>query len=96
MPPLPKNQNKRDFPGRRWLSISLRSLHLVGVVLLGAALLGYVAGQMIISDPGVQAWLPSLPEWSAKVVGVFGALLVVIVGRWLERRILARQDVTIV
>ena len=39
MPPSPKTQNKRDFPGRRWLSIALRSLHLVGVVLVGAALL---------------------------------------------------------
>ena len=40
--------------------------------------------------------LPPLPEWSAKAAGAVGALLVVIVGRWLEQRILARQDVTIV
>jgi membrane protein DedA with SNARE-associated domain len=40
--------------------------------------------------------LMPLPEWSAKVAGVIGALLVVIIGRWLERRILARQDITIV
>lgn len=66
------------------------------IVLLGAALLGYVAGQMIFSDPGVTAALPQLPDWSAKVAGIVGALLVVIVGRWLEKRILARQDVTIV
>ncbi len=66
------------------------------IVLLGAALLGYVAGQMIFSDPGVTAMLPKLPDWSAKAAGVVGALLVVIVGRWLEKRILARQDVTIV
>lgn len=31
----------RDFPGRRWLNLSLRSIHLAGVVLLGAALLGH-------------------------------------------------------
>jgi YjbE family integral membrane protein len=66
------------------------------IVLLGAALLGYVAGQMIFSDPGVTAILPQLPEWSAKAAGIVGALLVVFVGRWLERRALARQDVTIV
>jgi uncharacterized membrane protein HdeD (DUF308 family) len=30
--------SRRDFPGRRWLSVGLRSLHLVGVVLLGVAL----------------------------------------------------------
>lgn len=66
------------------------------IVLLGAALLGYVAGQMIFSDPGVVALLAPLPEWIVKVAGVVGAVIVVVVGRWLERRILAKQDVTIV
>ena len=66
------------------------------IVLLGAALLGYVAGQMIFTDPGVIGLLPPLPAWSAKAAGTIGALLVVVVGRWLEQRMLARQDVTIV
>ena len=66
------------------------------IVLFGAALLGYVAGQMIFSDPGVIGLLPPLPAWSAKVAGIIGAVLVVGVGRWLEQRILARQDVIIV
>lgn len=66
------------------------------IVLLGAGLLGYVAGQMILTDPGVVGVLPQLPAWAAKAAGGIGALLVVIVGRWLEQRILARQDVTIV
>ena len=66
------------------------------IVLFGAGLLGYVAGQMIFSDPGVLAWLPPLPAWSAKLAGVVGAVLVVGVGRWLEQRMLARQDVTLV
>lgn len=66
------------------------------IVLFGAALLGYVAGQMIFSDPGMTSLLPPLPEWSSKAAGVVGALLVVGVGRWLEQRILARQDQTIV
>ena len=66
------------------------------IVLLGAGLLGYVAGQMIFTDPGVVGLLPPLPAWSAKAAGGIGALLVVIVGRWLEQRILERQDVTIV
>ncbi|MBK8317849.1 MAG: TerC family protein [Betaproteobacteria bacterium] len=66
------------------------------IVLFGAALLGYVAGQMIFSDPGVIGLLPPLPAWSAKVAGVIGAVLVVGVGRWLEQRMLARQDVIIV
>jgi YjbE family integral membrane protein len=66
------------------------------IVLLGAGLLGYVAGQMIFSDPGVIGLLPALPAWSARAAGAIGALLVVVVGRWLEQRILARQDVTLV
>lgn len=66
------------------------------IVLFGAGLLGYVAGQMIFSDPGVMALLPPLPDGAAKVAGVVGAVLVVGVGRWLEQRMLARQDVTIV
>jgi len=66
------------------------------IVLLGAGLLGYVAGQMIFSDPGVIGLLPELPAWSARAAGAIGALLVVVIGRWLEQRILARQDVTIV
>lgn len=66
------------------------------IVLLGAGLLGYVSGQMIFSDPGVIGLLPELPAWSARAAGAIGALLVVVIGRWLEQRILARQDVTIV
>lgn len=66
------------------------------IVLLGAALLGYVSGQMIFSDPGIASMLPDLPAWSAKLAGIVGAVLVVGVGRWLEQRILAKQDLTIV
>jgi len=66
------------------------------IVLFGAGLLGYVAGQMIFTDPGVLGLLPPLPDWSPKLAGAVGALLVVGVGRWLEKRILARQDVLVV
>lgn len=66
------------------------------IVLLGAGLLGYVAGQMIFSDPGVLAVLPPLPVWASKLAGALGALLVLGLGHWLARRILARQDVRIV
>ena len=30
----------RDFPGKRWLNLALRTIHLGGLVLLGASLLG--------------------------------------------------------
>ena len=66
------------------------------IVLLGAGLLGYVAAEMLLTDPGLLALLPPLPGWATRVAGAVGALLVVGIGRWLEQRILARQDVTIV
>jgi predicted tellurium resistance membrane protein TerC len=66
------------------------------IVLFGAGLLGYVAGQMIFSDPGVIGILPPLPTWAAKLAGALGAVLVVVVGRCLEQRLLAKQNVTIV
>jgi len=66
------------------------------IVLLGAGLLGYVASEMLLSDPGLLALLPPLPAWAPRLAGGVGALLVVLVGRWLEQRILARQDVRIV
>ena len=50
------------------------------IVLLGAGLLGYVAGQMLFSDPGFLALLPSMPAWSSKVAGAIGAILVVLIG----------------
>ncbi len=31
---------RRDFPGRRWIIVMLRTLHLVAVIALGALLLG--------------------------------------------------------
>ena len=37
---LKQRDNVRDFPGRRWLNLSLRTVHLAGIVLLGAALVG--------------------------------------------------------
>lgn len=38
---MPRQPKKiRDFPGKRWLNLGLRTVHLAGLVLLGAALLG--------------------------------------------------------
>lgn len=38
---MPRPREKiRDFPGKRWLNVALRAVHILGIVLLGAALLG--------------------------------------------------------
>lgn len=31
----------RDFPGKRWLNVSLRAVHVAGLILLGASLLAH-------------------------------------------------------
>jgi len=38
---MPRQRDRiRDFPGKRWFNLALRSIHLAALVLLGAALLG--------------------------------------------------------
>lgn len=72
----------RDFPGRRWLIVALRAVHLSGLVGVGAALL---AGQPLLETPflfalagsGVAMVLLDLlaaPAYLAEVAG--GAVLV--------------------
>jgi hypothetical protein len=34
-----QRDNVRDFPGKRWLNLGLRTVHIAGIVLLGAALI---------------------------------------------------------
>ena len=45
-----QRDNVRDFPGKRWFNLSLRTLHIAGIVLLGGALLGG-------ADTTAGAWL---------------------------------------
>ncbi len=52
---LKQRDNVRDFSGRRWLNLSLRTVHLSGIVLLGAALLG--AALLGAGEVATAAWL---------------------------------------
>ena len=71
--------NRRDFPGRRWLLVALRSLHLVGVVLVGSALLtGHdeyrrgAAALMLLTGLGlygIEVW--SKPRHAVELAGLF-------------------------
>jgi hypothetical protein len=89
MLPPPKSKNKRDFPGRRWLSISLRSLHLVGVVLLGVALLAggdrQTAGSLVLATGlaiyGMDLWCN--PKHFGELAGIFILLKLLLVGTML-------------
>jgi YjbE family integral membrane protein len=56
------------------------------IITLGAALLGYLAGEMLLSDPAVTTRLGELPHAVVNVAGAIGAALVVAVGTWRARR----------
>ncbi len=64
------------------------------IVIVGAALLGWIAGGLIVSDPGI-GHLLHLPgaaaEYTHYVASGIGAALVVVVGLVLKRRSEARQ-----
>lgn len=57
------------------------------VISLGAALLGWIAGDIIVTDPAIAGWIGSHAEWLRHwhVAAIGGALLVTLVGRWIRR-----------
>ncbi len=71
--------NRRDFPGRRWLLVTLRSMHLIGVVLVGSALLSghdehraAAAALMLVTGLGlygIEVW--SKPRHAVELAGLF-------------------------
>ncbi|MGB8437142.1 MAG: TerC family protein [Burkholderiales bacterium] len=56
------------------------------IVTVGAGLLGWVAGEMAVSDPAVGAWVNANAAWLHYGAPALGALGVVVVGRQLARR----------
>jgi YjbE family integral membrane protein len=70
------------------------------IITVGAALIGYVAGEMLVTDPVVVEWFRVNAHWmidfelfsvfgrkfELSVAGLAGALLVVAVGKWLGSR----------
>ena len=60
------------------------------IVTIGAALLGWVAGEMAFSDPAVKTWAENHHNLHL-VPPVLCALLVIAVGKWLERRANAEE-----
>jgi len=56
------------------------------IITVGAGLLGFVAGEMAITDPINKHWIEQHAAWMEYVVPVAGALLVVSVGTQIARR----------
>jgi len=56
------------------------------IITIGAALLGFLAGEMLLTDPAVTAQFGAIPEHTVTVGGLVGAVLVVALGTYLTKR----------
>jgi YjbE family integral membrane protein len=56
------------------------------IITIGAALLGWVAGEMMISDPVVKGWIDANAAWLHYAGPAAGAAAVVLLGKLLARR----------
>lgn len=54
------------------------------IITIGAALLGYVAGEMLVTDPALKGWFEQ-QHLLHQVIPYFGAILVVLIGKWMGR-----------
>ena len=61
------------------------------IVTGGAALLGWVASEMAVTDPLVKNWVDASASWLHYAAPAAGAVAVVLVGRWLARRAERRE-----
>ena len=56
------------------------------IITAGAALLGFLAGEMFVSDPSDIAWFHEHVPEADLIAGSVCAVLVVAVGKWMQRR----------
>lgn len=56
------------------------------LIVAGAGLLGWLAGEIMASDPLAKKLLPELDHTGVLIVAAAGAAIVVVVGVWLRRR----------
>jgi YjbE family integral membrane protein len=53
-------------------------------ILIGAGLIGWVAGDMIVTDPAIKDWVEANAPWLDNVTPVLGAAIVIGVGKAME------------
>lgn len=63
------------------------------IILAGAGLLGWVAGEMMISDRVLEPYVEAYLETTHWIAPAFFAVAVVIAGKWLDRRASANREV---
>jgi YjbE family integral membrane protein len=61
------------------------------IITLGAALLGFLAGEMLLTDPALTVRFGEQPHVLVNGAGAIGAVIVVTVGLWMQRRARVRS-----
>jgi predicted tellurium resistance membrane protein TerC len=66
------------------------------IITFGGALLGYLAGDMLVTDPAIADWVTAqFPHHDLQIIpgtlefslpGLIGAVLVILGGKWLSHR----------
>ncbi|HEX6003235.1 MAG TPA: TerC family protein [Burkholderiales bacterium] len=56
------------------------------IITIGAGILGWVAGEMAVTDPVIAHWVEENAAWLHWVAPAAGAVLVIIVGKWIASR----------
>ena len=58
------------------------------IITLGGALLGWIAGEMMVTDPAIDSWVEQNAAWLEhwRVAAIAGAVIVIVVGTLLARR----------
>ena len=56
------------------------------IITIGAALLGFLAGEMLLTDPAVTTQFGAINEHAVTAGGILGAILVVALGTYLAKR----------
>jgi len=56
------------------------------IITIGGALLGWVAGEMAVTDPAIKDWIDANAGWLHYALPIGGAVAVVAIGKWLASR----------
>jgi YjbE family integral membrane protein len=61
------------------------------IITLGAALLGFLAGEMLLTDPAVISYIGPQSDMTIKIAGLVGAALVIAIGQFMSRRAASKR-----
>jgi YjbE family integral membrane protein len=56
------------------------------IITIGGGILGWVAGEMAVTDPVLASWVEANAHWMHEAIPAAGAVFVVILGKWLAAR----------